>query len=117
MHKWFDTFWEVLAAYLGMLMLAALLFSYFEHVHFWDAFWWASVTSTTTGYGDMYPKTIPGQVVAWFLMHISIFFVLPLIISHVCSALIKNQHEFSHEEQEEIKILLKAINDKVDARW
>jgi voltage-gated potassium channel len=33
-----------------------------------DAFWWAIVTITTVGYGDYYPVTVEGRVVAAILM-------------------------------------------------
>jgi voltage-gated potassium channel len=33
-----------------------------------DAFWWAIVTITTVGYGDYYPVTVAGRVVAAILM-------------------------------------------------
>ena len=34
----------------------------------WHAFWWASVTLTTVGYGDISPQTIPGQFLASLVM-------------------------------------------------
>ena len=33
-----------------------------------DALWWAYVTITTVGYGDKYPVTTEGRIIAAFLM-------------------------------------------------
>lgn len=33
-----------------------------------DALWWAMTTVTTVGYGDLYPVTVAGRVLAVFLM-------------------------------------------------
>lgn len=42
---------------------------------FGDAFWWASVTVATVGYGDVYPVTHTGRVIAVTLMIIGIALV------------------------------------------
>ncbi|WP_338327313.1 potassium channel family protein [Porphyromonas gingivalis] len=33
-----------------------------------DAIWWSYVTITTVGYGDKYPVTTEGRIIAMFLM-------------------------------------------------
>ena len=35
---------------------------------FWDALWWAMSTTTTVGYGDIYPMTGEGRLIAVLLM-------------------------------------------------
>jgi voltage-gated potassium channel len=39
---------------------------------FRDALWWSVVTATTVGYGDKYPITLPGQLVALVVMILGI---------------------------------------------
>jgi voltage-gated potassium channel len=45
-----------------------------------DAFWWAIVTVTTVGYGDIYPVTIEGKIIASILMIVGIG-ILGVLIS------------------------------------
>ncbi|GAB6147760.1 potassium channel family protein [Stetteria hydrogenophila] len=39
---------------------------------FWDALWWAVVTATTVGYGDVVPETPAGRAIAVALMIVGI---------------------------------------------
>jgi hypothetical protein len=50
-----DTFKELIAWYLSLVLLGALLFSFFESKPHADALWWPFVTALTVDYGDMYP--------------------------------------------------------------
>ena len=46
-----------------------------------DALWWAIVTSTTVGYGDMYPQTSAGKAINSFAMIFGVlFFAMPIAI-------------------------------------
>lgn len=56
---------------------------------FGDALWWALVTVTTVGYGDIYPVTTEGKVIASFLMIIGIM-ILGLFISTLGSSFVES---------------------------
>lgn len=115
MSKYVDSAKELLLIYLGMILICAGVYAFFEHKAYLDAVWWACATATTVGYGDMYPTTLGGKIIAAVLMHASVLFILPLLIGAVCSRYVKNQNEFTHQEQEELKAALVRLEARLDA--
>lgn len=97
-----DTFPEIICYYIVIVGSSGFLFSYFEDKPLIDSFWWASVTAMTIGYGDIYPVTVGGKIVALFLMHAVPLVIIPLIVARLLMSVIEDQHRFTHEEQEEI---------------
>ena len=103
-----DTFRELAALYVGLVLVAAT-FSIAEDKTFGDSLWWAVVTAMTVGYGDIVPVTVAGRVIGGMLMHVIPLFIIPLVIVQLLKSFVRDEHEFSHREQEEIKADLAAI--------
>ena len=76
---------------------------------FFDNLWWAVVTASTVGYGDQYPNTILGKILASFLILVMIMVVLPVITAQLASKLIVDNDAFTNDEQEEIKAALRLL--------
>lgn len=109
-----DTVGELLIVYSLLVFIAALGFSLAESISLWDGVWWAVVTSTSTGYGDFYPKTIFGRIDGILLMVASIFIIIPLIVTRLVQTIIQDKNAFTHEEQEDLKSQMAALNAKLD---
>jgi voltage-gated potassium channel len=105
----------IAAIYLGALLTAVAVFDFAEGKDFWSSAWWAVVTATTLGYGDLSPTTLVGRVVAIVLIHLTTLLVMPLLTAEIAAKLIVNSDAFTHDEQEEIKLTLRRLEAKVDA--
>jgi voltage-gated potassium channel len=101
----------LMGGYFALIIVNSVLFAAFEGKSFGDALWWAVVTASTVGYGDTYPTTGAGRVMAGLLISIMVLLVIPLITAHFASKLIVDQDAFRHEEQEEIKNQLRRIRE------
>jgi len=107
---------ELLALYLVILLASAGLYSLFEHKSLVDALWWAAVTATTTGYGDIYATTIGGRLVTVVLMHLTLLFILPLLIGRIIGVMIEDRHKFTDEEQRRLMVDVAEIKALLAAR-
>jgi voltage-gated potassium channel len=71
--------------------------------NYWDGFWWAVVTVTTVGYGDMTPTTVSGRIVAMLLMIVGIGFLA------VLTATVAARFVQTDTESDEVLEILKRI--------
>jgi len=106
-----DTFTELAAIYLLVILVASLLFAFFEGKQFIDSVWWAFVTSMTVGYGDIYPITLGGRIVAVFLMHSVPLVVAPLVITRLIENTMDDRDKFTDEEQKKLISDVAQIKD------
>ena len=74
-----------------------------------DAVWWAIVTATTVGYGDISPETIVGRLIAVFLMVFGIG-LLGLVTSSVATYFLKN----AEKEEDTTITYLKSQLDRIE---
>jgi voltage-gated potassium channel len=107
---------ELLLLYVAILVVSAGLYSLFEGKGIGDALWWAAVTATTTGYGDMYATTLGGRIVTVFLMHVTLLFILPLLIGRIIGTMIEDRHQFTDEEQRQLLIDIASIKARLEER-
>jgi hypothetical protein len=75
------------------------------------AFWWSLVTMTSVGYGDVYPRTTQGKIVAFFAMLVGMVLIaLPVAIVGQ-----KFQEVYENHDLEEAKrraaIRMKVMNE------
>jgi voltage-gated potassium channel len=114
---------RVLIAALATLVLGAWLVLLFErnakgsNIHDYpDALWWAIVTVTTVGYGDRFPVTAGGRIVAVILMLVGIG-LIGVLTATVASVFIKEHTDANRREfkkgHEDLGQRLSVISDRL----
>lgn len=77
---------------------------------FWGGLWWAVVTVTTVGYGDIAPHTVGGRLLAVVLMLCGLGLISTLAAS-ISSVFIGSSE---HAEFEELRRRLERLEEKLD---
>ena len=102
---------------IGVLTLAIIAFGYIFYIAepdiktFGDGIWWALVTVTTVGYGDITPATTLGRLVAGTLM----FFGLGLIatVTAIVSAKFV-QNYVDHHTNDDVLEKLQELESEIE---
>lgn len=95
---------SLVLAYLTLLLISSLLIKLVEPTgssltRFDQALWWSIVTSTTVGYGDLFPVSGPGKIVAVLLPMFMGIGLGAAFITHVASSLIERRDKKMHGEK------------------
>lgn len=77
---------------------------------FGDALWWAVVTVTTVGYGDVSPRSVEGRLIAVALMVIGIG-VISALTATIASFFVGEEHA---RDTDALEMRLKEIEAKLD---
>jgi voltage-gated potassium channel len=101
----------VLLTVTGIIVAGAAqhAFSVGEYASLWDGIWWAVVTVTTVGYGDLYPTTVQGRLIGMLLMFTGIGF-LSLLTAAIASRFVKQERS---EERDEVMEALHRLETDV----
>ena len=79
-----------------------------------DAVWWSVVTITTVGYGDRYPTTNSGRMVAIFLMFVGIG-IFSAFTSYLSTSFVNARHKRRDEQdREELIARFRTVNQQLD---
>jgi voltage-gated potassium channel len=99
--------------YAGAILSGALIFSFAESKPLFDSLWWAVITATSVGYGDIFPVTVIGRITGMLLANVVLLAIVPLLTGRYSAQMIVDSDAFTHAEQEEIKKLLVEINERL----
>ena len=83
----------------------------------WDGVWWAVVTATTVGYGDIYPTSATGRVIGIVVMAVGVAFV-SLLTAAIAARFVRTEEDGTaelHEALARIEADLAEIKSRLPA--
>ena len=85
-----ENLFRLMGVIIGLVFLGAAGLTYFEDRRFVDALWWAIVTLTTVGFGDIAPVTLGGRLIGVVLMFFGIG-VLGMFTATIAGVFVENR--------------------------
>jgi hypothetical protein len=112
--------WALISVFFG-LFVGGGIFSLAEaNVGYWDGVWWAFVSMTTVGYGDISPKTDGIRMLATFIIASGIL-ATSLLVGSLTSRTVKrqlrppNETEVLHDDVEAHIRDFRAVLEQLEA--
>ena len=95
----------IILAYFFLMFFSSFLISIVEPSetalkNFWNAMWWSIVTSTTVGYGDIYPISVAGKILAICLPMFLGIGLGAAFITYIASILIERRDKKMYGDKE-----------------
>lgn len=118
-----DTVREVLSRNnLGVTLLVAFIFIIFSGIFIagidpsvdslWEGIWWAWVTVTTVGYGDIVPSSVAGKIFGAFLILLGIG-LFSLLTANFSALFIAREEKNVRQKEEDAINILKQIEQRL----
>lgn len=104
-----DSFKYVLFITVLMIFTGGVLIHFAEGMSISDGIWWAFVTATTVGYGDISPSSIYGRIIAMVLMLVGIG-LIGTVTSTITSYFINSRQKKS-VANETIELIKEKLDD------
>jgi voltage-gated potassium channel len=79
----------------------------------WDGFWWAWVTVTTVGYGDIVPSSAAGKIFGGLLILFGLGLFSLITASFSAFLLSKDEEKIIRDEKEEL-VRLRRIEERIE---
>ena len=93
------------------ILLGTITVHYFEDYSYFDSFWWAIVTITTVGYGDLTPVTTGGRIIAIALMCVGIGLFSTFASTMTSFFLYENKNSYTDYKHTAINDIKKQLDN------